>query len=349
MAASRKLEFYKEGEKQPESHLKLTAHTKTITGAQLANERDAGRLRLLDPCDYAKKLCDWKFVTNASTSRDYFSIDPNMDTTTLMCVRAEEMKLRIELVSKGVYGMTEADYDLPFPIPHNVERCAFLHDMGTLQGIYVRKLDGSKTTLTALAMLADRPWEIGTGNIFQFGTAHRYATNQENRGDDFEMGEYLITMPDGFDVCIERNSFPEINDAASWTMDYREQLEKALGRRVVYQWRRRYYVCATCSRRSMHTGFVADTKGIVHLYYDRNVSPERCENPEPVLTFNYCGPQCVPDQDEVKRVCALASAAYEEATEKEHAHNLALLALPPAEMAGSLVVAGAAAAAVSKK
>lgn len=301
------------GAKQPEeSHIRHTAHTKFVTGAELKNASVAGKVRLLDPCDYATKLSEWKFVINCDSSLDYYPRDPWAKATDELKLKMEEIKLQLILLSKGVYHMIQADYDLPFELPDNVERCAFLHDMGTLYGIYVRKLDGKAATLTALAMLSDDTSQIGTGDIIRHAQNSRLPDRPTGvRKDTDERISYYVQTKGG-SARLEYHIVPSERVGDAVWMRHRKELERALGWPVVFQWDGTGYTCNKCGHKSEFNMAFADATGRICLFNDNDVS-ETKDGAMPVLTNAYCGDRCFPLASESKRLQRVVNELYEKA------------------------------------
>lgn len=244
---SRILTILGAGAVQPESERKLTVATKTVTGAELAVKR--GQERLLDAYDYVGKLSHWAFVSNMQTSLDF-------QTAADAAGEVETSRALLTLVSKGIYNVVQLDYDLPFALPHNVERSAFLHDMGMLFGIYTRKCDGSARTLSALSHYADPDCTFGTNFILKSANLlplHGGISSVDRRN----FVEYFLTVGTTL-ARLESYWIDAAHVPPERWAEYHKTLETALDRPIIRAWSNPdHYVCDYCRARSSDMIYLA--------------------------------------------------------------------------------------------
>lgn len=309
--------------KQPDFDRKHTEHTKTVTGAQLAADAAAGRIKLIDAYGYTDALKHWTFVTNQSISLDYQNDDG--DGAAEVAKNASGVKARLTLLSKRFYGMLMEDVDVGCALPKNVQRYVVFHDMGHLFGIYTRIGDKSPAVRQALRIL-ERGWDTSGWNlneVLQYAMGHMLWTAMyDHHHLRYEYYERVAFELASTGARLEQHAvLSKAFDASEWS-GYRKLLEETLGEPVVYIWSAySRVVCGYCHRVMDSYPFFEDAKG--EVIWARWTKENPGGAPDGFVPIGgYCRIRCVPSKQRQKFYVQSASTEEQiRGIEAEHCNN----------------------------
>lgn len=255
MATYEQEKTFVEGTKQPE-----VREVCEIVRFKTSTELKSHYPDCIDPQRLVERFPDWKWPTNENANRIVYEVRlrsakknitlEDRDGMEKRCLLIHHRQLHSDfvLLKNRVLNVVVADFEPGIAWPEDIERLAYMHDMGFVQGVFVRRTD--KHTPISFAKHVNT---LGTGETQQLLNPQHLtsALPISNVGSSFFL-EYFVFDPTLGIVRVKHYRLGTKTETKpnEW-LQYRALLEKTLRMPVIHMLDFQS-LCCHCGKRASH-------------------------------------------------------------------------------------------------